>query len=196
MKIDPNGDVYLVVGFSEPMTHLLVSSKALSLSSPVFAALFSPHFKEGSSLSSEHPTEIPLPEDDPEAMTLLCNCLHFRTDQVPRDIEFPLLKCLAILCDKYDVAKAILPWSILWLQKWETSNCEDGFEGLLMVIYALDCAEAFNKLSKKAILSQVGPFDTHKVLEWFEMIPEGMIGTDEKTKAIEESNKADRSSGY
>lgn len=175
-KIDLAGDVVLKVGPSEPTVDLFVSSKALSLASPVFAAMFSPHFKEVSALSPVHPSEVVLPEDDPDAMTLLCNCLHFQTDKIPRDLKFPLLKALAILCDKYDAAKAISPWSILWLQKWDTAECEDGFEGLLKVIYALDCAEAFSKISKSAILHQVGIFDTHQRLQGYDMIPERLIG--------------------
>lgn len=176
VKIDSDGDVLFIVSCDKVPARLLVSSKVLSLASPVFAAMFSPRFKEGSSLNSGCPSEVPLPEDDPEAMTLLCNCLHFRTDHIPRNVEFSLLKALALICDKYDVAKAILAWSILWLQKWETSKCEDGFEGLLVVIYALDCAEAFAKMSKKAILDQVGPFDTYRILDGFDMIPKSLLG--------------------
>jgi len=81
-----------------------------------------------------------------------------------------------VLCDKYNCAKAIAPWSILWLQKWESEKCEDGFEGLLIVAYSLDCAEAFKKASKKAILEQVGPFDTRRMIEGLETVPENLLG--------------------
>jgi hypothetical protein len=50
VMIDPDGDVLLQVGSSEPKAHLLVSSKVLSLASPVFAVMLSPQFKEGISL--------------------------------------------------------------------------------------------------------------------------------------------------
>jgi len=46
-----------------------------------------------------------------------------------------------------------------------------------MVIYALDCAEAFTKMSRKAILEQVGPFDINRAFEGFEMVPESLLGT-------------------
>lgn len=175
VKIDPGGDVIFILSCDQLTVRLLVSSKVLSLASSVFAAMFSPRFKEGSSLDPDCPFEVPLPEDDPEAMTLLCNCLHFRTDHIPRNLEFSLLKALAILCDKYNVAKAIAAWNILWLQEWETSECEDGIEELLVVIYALDCAETFARMSKKAILNQVGPFDT-QVPDGFGVVPETLLG--------------------
>jgi hypothetical protein len=41
--IDPNHDIVLRLNGDD----LLVSSKVLSLSSPVFEAMFKPHFKEG-----------------------------------------------------------------------------------------------------------------------------------------------------
>ncbi|KAH6673377.1 hypothetical protein B0J14DRAFT_562842 [Halenospora varia] len=188
VKIDPDGDVLFVVGCDKLTARLRVSSKVLSLASPVFAAMFSPRFKEGSSLNSGCPYELPLPEDEPEAMTLLCNCLHFRTDHIPRSVEFSLLKALAILCDKYNVANAISAWNILWLQKWETSKCEDGFEGLLTVIYALDCAEAFAKISRRAIQDQVGPFDRHRVPDGFDMVPQSFLeGLEVRRGAVQAS---------
>jgi hypothetical protein len=176
LKIDPAGDVLFIVGSSPPKARLLISSKILSLASPVFAAMFSLNFKEGSNLSSDSPSEVLLPDDDPEAMTVLCNCLHFRSDKIPRNVEFLLLRSLAVLCDKYDCATAISAWCTLWLQRWETDKCEDGFEGLLIVIYALDCAEAFTKATKKALLEQVGSFDTHKVLDGLDTVPLSLIG--------------------
>jgi hypothetical protein len=175
VKIDPAGDVLLHVGSSKPKAHLLVSSKVLSLASPVFAAMLGPRFKEGNSLSLGSACDIPLPEDNPEAMTLFCNCIHFRTDQIPSNVEFLALKALAILCDKYDSSRAILAWSTLWLQKWETTNCEEGFERLLSLAYALDCAAAFKKLSTRAILDQAGSFDTFRVVDEFYMVPQSML---------------------
>jgi len=98
------------------------------------------------------------------------------------------LKSLAIVCDKYDAAKAISGWSILWLQEWESKKCEDGFEGLLIVIYALDCAEAFTKMSRKAILDQVGPFDTNRIFDGFEMVPESLLADLEvRRRAVQSS---------
>ena len=46
-KIDPNGDLILEVGDRS----LLVSSKVLSIASPVFRTMLGPNFKEGENLS-------------------------------------------------------------------------------------------------------------------------------------------------
>ena len=97
--VDPHDDVLLLLGPSKNVS-LRVSSKALSLASTVFAALFSPRFSEGQPLSSStEARNVPLPEDDLEAMTQICYAIHFyRT--VPRTISMSLLEKLASLCDK------------------------------------------------------------------------------------------------
>ncbi len=68
--VDPDHDTVLRLNGYD----LLVSSKVLSLASPVFEAMFKPHFKEGVELHSQlgESLIIPLPEDDLEATTLFC----------------------------------------------------------------------------------------------------------------------------
>lgn len=69
VDVDPHGDVFLLLGPSKNVS-LRVSYKALSLASPVLAALFSPRFSEGQLLSSSTDVrKVPLREDDPDAMT-------------------------------------------------------------------------------------------------------------------------------
>ena len=50
--IAADGDVHLIVGTGEDCVDLLVSSKNLSLRSPVFAGMLKLHFREGRELSS------------------------------------------------------------------------------------------------------------------------------------------------
>ena len=173
IAIDPEGDVVLLVGDTMAKARLLVSSKVLRLASSVFAAMLGPHFLEGDSLVSGRGCEIELPEDDPDAMTLICNCIHFRGNAVPSKVAFTTLKAFAILSDRYDFTKALSSWSALWLRRWEL---EDGFEDLLIVTYALDCVAPFAEISRRAILSQIGSFDTHRVMYGFHMIPNFLLG--------------------
>ena len=113
--VDPHGDVLLLLGPSKNVS-LRVSSKALTLASPVFAAMFSPRFSEGQPLSSSTEVRsVPLPEDDPEAMTQICYAIHFYAT-VPRTISMSLLEDIASLCDKYDLTVALAAWSELWLR--------------------------------------------------------------------------------
>jgi len=51
---------------------------------------------------------------------------------------------VALLCDKYDCAKALKPWTTLWLQKWRGSGKgEDDYWKMLYISYAFDDRSAF-----------------------------------------------------
>ncbi len=148
-EADPAGDLVLSIGLNEDRQLIRVSSKVLTLASPVFSALLSPKFTESRSLadSTEVP-QIPFPEDNPEAMVWLCQALHFK--KRPTDeISFPLVKDLAVLCDKYDLSIALGSWSELWMQKWRGSvQGADHFPQMLWISYALDHQNRFWEMSR------------------------------------------------
>lgn len=83
--------------------------------SPVFRAMLGPHFSEGSTLASSESVEIPLPDDDPDAMEVICYVLHMRNDDAPSELAGGDLIYLAGLCDKYDLFVAMRPAMNLWL---------------------------------------------------------------------------------
>lgn len=93
-----------------------VSSAIMSYNSPVFKAMLSKRFKEGYELASTAAVEIPLPDDNPEMMQVLCKILHHRHDSVPQKLGAPDILALAELCDKYNCAVAVKPsvsdWAI------------------------------------------------------------------------------------
>ena len=72
-----DSDVILVV--STDKQELRASSAVLSAHSPVFAAMFGPHFAEGKQLrdpTRNSPVQVWLPEDDFDGMRLLNGVLH------------------------------------------------------------------------------------------------------------------------
>lgn len=122
---DPNGDLILSIGVEEMPVR--VSSKTLSLASPVLAAMLKPNFAEGQVLSNTKTNEVAtirLPDDDPEAMLWLCKAFHLK--QTHSEVSFPLLEKLAILCDKYDMSLALASWSEVWfstIEAFTPSGC-------------------------------------------------------------------------
>jgi hypothetical protein len=86
--VDPDGDLILQVGQKESdddepsrsgNVQLLVSSEILTITSPVFKAMLCGPFLEGQLvLSNVNPPVLSLPEDDPGAMELLINVLHYQ----------------------------------------------------------------------------------------------------------------------
>lgn len=138
---DPDGDLQLVIGTEDQQRSIRVSSKVLSLASPVLAAMFSPKFAEGRALSELNPVAVPtvnFPDDDPEAMVWLCEAFHFKRP-VAVGLHFSLVKAIALLCDKYDMSKALSPWSELWMNFWKGStDGPDEYPQMLWISYAFD----------------------------------------------------------
>jgi hypothetical protein len=81
---------------------LTVSSKVLSLASPVFKAMIGGRFKESIELAEEKASSkayaLALPEDDTEATIILCRILHFNFYEVPEKPTTVCLEKLAYLC--------------------------------------------------------------------------------------------------
>lgn len=145
--IDPRGDVILDVGPLGAKQSFQVSSSVLSLGSPVFAAMLNSTFLEGAVPTDGTIRTISLQEDNPQAVTTLLNILHLQSQHV-LVWSFTQLDQLAILCDKYDCARALKPWTTLWLQSWSGSvSGEDSFWKTLYISYALDDSVAFYSAS-------------------------------------------------
>ena len=176
---DPAGDLVLAVGSGDTQRRIRASSKVLSLASPVLAAMFSPHrFSEGAALSTSNPPVIPLPEDEPETVTMFCHLVHFKEYQGERPSpSFDQLVNMALFCDKYDAGLALNPWSELWLLRQSDSKI-DGYYGNMVAL-----AYAFNNHSNFWISSRsMMQYDTAEVRnctrdELLPLLPQGLYGT-------------------
>ncbi|KAK3652866.1 hypothetical protein LTR56_004814 [Elasticomyces elasticus] len=109
----PVGDTVLRVG--EGQVEYRVSSAILSHSSPVFEALYGPHFLEGQAdRSNAQPRHVDLPEDDPVGLEFLLSILHKPS---PRrkypSIYWPYtpenMLALVVAADKYLCVDTIRP---------------------------------------------------------------------------------------
>jgi hypothetical protein len=115
-----DGDVILVMGSgSVSQRRVRVSKTAMILASPVWKAMFERHWKENES------TEIPLPDDDIEAILLVLRIAHLRFHELPRTggLTIAALLKLAVVCDKYDLVKLVRPF--LDLYGWASSHLPD-----------------------------------------------------------------------
>ncbi|KAK5717007.1 hypothetical protein LTR17_016149 [Elasticomyces elasticus] len=109
----PEGDIVLRVGEGED--RFRVFSGILSRSSPVFEALFGPHFLEGHvERSSTQPRHIHLPEDDPVVLELLLILLHSPSPRYKYESFYwpytpEIMLALVVAADKYVCVDAIKP---------------------------------------------------------------------------------------
>lgn len=109
-SIAENGNVVLVVGLNQKKFCIL--SSALAAKSQVFRAMFGPNFLEGQDLSKE----IKMPDDDEDAMEILCILIHHPKvnpsapeDPIPEKLEPSRLVEFMLVADKYDCSLNSLP---------------------------------------------------------------------------------------
>lgn len=166
IPIDTSGDVIFsiprsLVGHTSKEDllpiRLLLSAKVLSVASTAFAALLSPTYLEGQTLSSEDPPTIDFADDKGEPFYIPCSLLHHRK-VVDAPTESELLD-LVILADKYGCVATISSHVTLWLKPImaavEDSSDEFGcFVTGLMISYAIGDANRFRKVSKRLLTSE------------------------------------------
>ncbi|ATZ53465.1 hypothetical protein BCIN_09g03110 [Botrytis cinerea B05.10] len=112
--------------------HMLVSSKHLCLASPVFKAMLQHNnFKEGRELASAGKIEISLPDDEPDAFSILMCVIHGRTRNVPREIDLDLLSRISTLVDKYQLHEVVEIMSDRWISLLEAELPEEFTDDLL-----------------------------------------------------------------
>lgn len=180
--VDPSGDLILSVGPQQFNTR--VSSKVLSLASPVFAAMLSANFAEGQSLltSATDPAETPslfLPDDDPEAMHWFCRALHHNMDVNKKKVGFDLCLELAELCDKYDASVALSGCSNSWIESLEEETMIDDRRCLqgLCIAYAFDNHQAFWHITRNVMeFYTVDELDKNNDVRQKELLPSNLIG--------------------
>ena len=152
--MDPARDLTLLVRPEDGQKGMIrVSSKALTLASPVFAALVSPKFAEGQALASNTitgaTTSIPLPEDDPEVMKWFCRALHHKLTANEQEMSRGLCHKLGITYDKYDASIAMSGWSRLYMDEWRQTIEEGPEPRMLYAAYTFGDHQAFWSVIKK-----------------------------------------------
>ncbi|KAK3637335.1 hypothetical protein LTR56_013684 [Elasticomyces elasticus] len=160
VEVDPNGDVFLLCGGQDNEVHSFrVSSQVLRLASSVFQALLGPRFREGITLATSATVEIPLPEDDPGDMQILCSILHMRHDQAVSVLGAKTILSFAMLCDKYGCAKAVQPSVQLWVQNHvkaaEVLDLVEYLKAVSLLRYQDSARRVGAQLIKKAFASIV-----------------------------------------
>jgi hypothetical protein len=94
---------------------LVVSSHVLTLTSHFFKRMLATGMTEGNSIAQTGHVTIPLPDDDAEAMTVICNIIHHRNTSVQPKVDLSFLHDIAVLSDKCDFNEALKPTVTTWV---------------------------------------------------------------------------------
>ena len=144
VDIFTKGDLYL----ETEDCRLFVSSAMLSVTSPVYSAMLNSSFKEklgnpdnaGVAIST-----VPIAEDHPEAIKVVCQILHHCTEDIPEVTWADFFLEIAVVCHKYDCVKPLKPWITVWMPAIRTCDDEEGLKQSLYAAYILDLPGMFSE---------------------------------------------------
>ena len=137
-------------------TYIRASSAVLKTFSPVFAALLGPNYKEGGRLESQSQMEIPIPDDDPEALIMLLNILHMRNDQVPDVLDCHRMVDVVNLADKYLCKDKMELAARLWIKNVEDTTVIAEIGPLITACCLLDFDRYFEYFTRRLVMHGTG----------------------------------------
>jgi hypothetical protein len=154
--IDAAGDVVVQIGEER----IRISSKVMSLASPVFKGMFRSGFKEGLTPQStaSNPSIISLPDDDPTAFIYLSRAIHFQGCELPKHVNIAFFEKLASMYDKYQCTAPIASYVQAPLEKLAASASTRDLGKILFVAYILDAPHLFSSASWKMVIAQEQPW--------------------------------------
>lgn len=178
--MDP--DLKLLVGGDGLQVEIMAFHQVMINASPVFAAMLKPdQYREGTRLAQDKQLELPLPDDDSEAMTVLCNILHLQSRKVPTKTVTPdLLENIAAIVDKYDFTRAIQPWPEIWFREEHIQSELNRVDDLpvdmlpkwIHICYHLGYSCHFGILTSALITRMsINDFNQSSVIDNFGMLP-------------------------
>ncbi|KAK0705586.1 hypothetical protein B0H67DRAFT_450594, partial [Lasiosphaeris hirsuta] len=140
---------------SSPVTFLL-SSRHLSLASPVFKTMLSGVWSEGVNDVSDGLFRLDAEDWDSDALATVMNIVHGRWKPVPRTASVETLARIAAIVDYYDIREALQLVLSLWMHgstasSVPTSLCRETVLWIL-VSWVFGDAEIFKQAAKVAIL--------------------------------------------
>lgn len=157
IEIADLGDIVLIVGQDEKQKSLRVSSHMLRAASKTLSVMFGPIFQEGQNLDVHAPKPIPLPDDDAEAMELVCRVIHLQNDSIPNKLDTDKVLRIAKLVDKYALHRTIYLAADRWLQPPQPPAIMD----LGKLMFAADLMNhdpGFRRITKALLYDTNGPY--------------------------------------
>jgi len=125
--------------------------------------MFDGPFKEGVELRRNQktgkPVELPLPEDDPAGMWLLCSLLHFALSGDGSLLSGSAnLLAMSVVSDKYECNHALRVLTTAIMDLTSVDSNVESLREIAMASYFLDCSKSFACATKFLILRDTANF--------------------------------------
>ncbi|KAL5344008.1 hypothetical protein BJX70DRAFT_393430 [Aspergillus crustosus] len=135
-----------------------VSSKAISLASPVLRAMFNLGFKEGLTLVKDGSYVLDLPQDDPEALAVFCHIAYHKSQSLARKLTPDTLQRLSVFIDKYSCRETFLYQARVWMQQPLGDLSAEDLWKLLQFAYVLEFNGSFENITRELLLKRAVHF--------------------------------------
>lgn len=145
-----NGDVVMLT-IGKKKLSVAASRTVLTILSPVFKAMLTGGFREAVATNSQ----IPLPDDDPDALLLLLRIAHLKFKDLPHTLSFRALYKLAVVCDKYDAAGAVRPFWDKFGGPFLSYIEEEGYEEWLYIAWTFGIRDVCITVMKRLALETI-----------------------------------------
>lgn len=152
-SFDEAGDTIIIVRqkSSTSVSHLLASSKALSLASPVWEE----YLKKATSNNDLPPKrlEILMIDADYDALCVLLNIVHLKFDDVSFDIPLDTLTQVAVLCHELQATHLVRPFKEHWIRRHDVPSVDGDARKakLLLICWMFGCSVTFDRLIEEDI---------------------------------------------
>jgi hypothetical protein len=95
---------------------------------------------------------IEFKDDDPKALWLILKIIHFQSRDFPNGMTFNVLRQLAVLSDKYDIAHVVRLYALAWITVCKETNPEfyrkEDEEDWIFIAWVFKKRNVFTKLAK------------------------------------------------
>ncbi|RLL94683.1 hypothetical protein CFD26_104925 [Aspergillus turcosus] len=162
-----------------------VSSKHLSLASPVFEKMFHGLWKEAQCLHAGH-VEIEMDWQNMDAMLILMNVIHGHGPDIPRKVNLETLTEISILVDYYNCHEAINLASVLWIWHLRAGMAKEFCDDIvrwIWISWVFRLVDIFRSATYCAVTQSKGPISSlglpihHRIIDAIENRREHCIKT-------------------
>jgi len=149
LYICPYGDMDIVLKSPVIDATYRVSSRQLRARSPVFCDLISPQAVAPAHTGQRHKLEVENVHDC-TALAVVLYILHAQVEKLPERILFDNLVEIAVVCDYYRCASALMPWDEEWMKHWTryADTFAPGYEDGLFVWWVFEVEGCFRQATK------------------------------------------------
>ncbi|KAK1972234.1 hypothetical protein LY78DRAFT_676233 [Colletotrichum sublineola] len=164
-RLHPVWDAALVVANEKSRKKFLVSSQVLRIASDYFNVLFSDKFQEGIKTRDGLKPDIHLQDDNPDAMDVILSILHYSFNNEWYTMNAESFAVIATHCDKYCCTASLMPWMQRWLANFNRTIELRDIGYLLVSTSMIGESQAFQKISRMAVLRLPLNYDFSSWLE-------------------------------